>query len=134
MEFELREDERLDDLQAGGLSIIQSDEVFSFSLDAVLLARYVTVRQRDRVIELGRRQRGDAATLDHAEQVAAWGIVGLEIQERLADMARRSVRGNGLEETIKIVHGDTREAVATFGHELVRCGDLQPALPPGGDW
>lgn len=35
---DLRQGERLDDLLTNGLKIIQSDEVFSFSLDAVLLA------------------------------------------------------------------------------------------------
>ena len=37
---ELRDDERLDYLLAEKLRIIQSPSVFSFSLDAVLLARF----------------------------------------------------------------------------------------------
>ena len=38
--------ERIDDLLTYDLKIIQSDEVFSFSLDAVLLARFAVFRQR----------------------------------------------------------------------------------------
>jgi tRNA1(Val) A37 N6-methylase TrmN6 len=118
MSFDLREGERLDDLQAGGLRIIQSDEVFAFSLDAVLLARYVHVKNRDRVIDLGTGNGVMPLLLTTRGPLPRGGeIVGLEIQERLADMAERSVQGNGLGDTIKIVHGDTREAVQTFGNE-----------------
>ena len=40
---------------------------------------------------------------------------GLEIQEESADMARRSVSHNGLEERIDIVTGDIKEAASIFG-------------------
>jgi tRNA1(Val) A37 N6-methylase TrmN6 len=117
MSFEVHEGERLDDLQAGGLHIIQSDEVFSFSLDAVLLAHYVSLKRRDRVIDLGTGNGVIPLLLTTRHEGPRGEIVGLEIQERLAGMAERSVRGNGLQETIKIVHGDTREATKAFGHE-----------------
>ena len=40
---------------------------------------------------------------------------GLEIQEESADMARRSVLYNHLEDRVRIVTGDIREAAALFG-------------------
>ena len=42
-------------------------------------------------------------------------FTGLEIQADMADMASRSVQYNHLEETIKIVNGDIREASQLFG-------------------
>ena len=50
--FELYDDERLDDLLAEGLKIIQSPSVFAFSLDAVLLAKFVYVPiQKGKIID-----------------------------------------------------------------------------------
>lgn len=43
----LKESERVDDLLSHNLRIIQSDEVFSFSMDAVLLARFASVPKED---------------------------------------------------------------------------------------
>ncbi len=49
----LHDYERLDDLQRSGLVIIQNPAGFRFSMDAVLLAEFATVRPRDRAIDLG---------------------------------------------------------------------------------
>jgi tRNA1(Val) A37 N6-methylase TrmN6 len=130
--FRLREGERLDDLQAGGLSIIQSDEVFSFSLDAVLLARYVTVRNKDRVLDLGTGNGVIPLLLTTRRPDPRAEIVGLELQERLAEMARRSVEGNGLTEQVRIVQGDLREAKKLFEQESFDVVTCNPPYRPAG--
>jgi tRNA1(Val) A37 N6-methylase TrmN6 len=132
MTFELRAGERLDDLQVNNLRIIQSKEVFSFSLDAVLLARYVTLRNKDRVIDLGTGNGVIPLLLTARSKLPRAEIVGLEIQERLVDMARRSVEGNGLSDTINIVHGDIRTAVETFGRESFDLVVCNPPYRPAG--
>lgn len=133
MTFELKPGERLDDLQTKGLRIIQSDEVFSFSLDAVLLAHYVTLRNRDRVLDMG-TGNGVIPLLvsSRSDLPRREGIVGLEIQERLAEMAQRNVTGNGLETTIEIVQGDLREAAGIFGHESFDVVTCNPPYRPAG--
>lgn len=98
--------ERLDDLLTHNLKIIQSPEVFSFSLDAVLLARFAGVPPRGRVLDLC-TGNGVIPLLLTTRTTAA--IDGVEIQPRLADMARRSVRLNGLENRVSIMEGDLRE-------------------------
>ncbi len=40
-------------------------------------------------------------------------IIGVEIQERLYDMAIRSIEFNGLSERIHMVHGDIKEYAQT---------------------
>ncbi|AFC33736.1 methyltransferase [Paenibacillus mucilaginosus 3016] len=98
--------ERIDDLLTHDLRIIQSDEVFSFSLDAVLLARFCSVPVRGRAVDLC-SGNGVIPLLLTTRTKAH--ITGIEIQERLADMAGRNVRLNGLEEQITMLQGDLRE-------------------------
>ncbi len=98
--------ERLDDLLTSGLHIIQSDEVFCFSLDAVLLAHFCTVPgARGRIIDLC-SGNGIVPLLLSTRTNAA--IRGLEIQARLADMALRSVQHNQLQHQIEMTEGDLR--------------------------
>ncbi|KJB87967.1 hypothetical protein AZ66_10145 [Paenibacillus sp. E194] len=101
----LHPSERLDDLLTHQLRIIQSSEVFSFSMDAVLLARFASVPTRGRIMDLC-TGNGVIPLLLSTRTNAQ--IDGLEIQPRLADMASRSVRLNGLEERIRITEGDLK--------------------------
>ncbi|WP_027093350.1 tRNA1(Val) (adenine(37)-N6)-methyltransferase [Cohnella thermotolerans] len=104
-QIDLQPGERLDDLLTYELKIIQSSEVFSFSLDAVLLARFASVPPRGRVLDLC-TGNGVVPLLLSTRTAAA--IEGVEIQPRLADMARRSVRLNGLDGRIRIAEGDLK--------------------------
>ncbi|OUM95565.1 MAG: hypothetical protein A9Z00_14240 [Thermobacillus sp. ZCTH02-B1] len=98
--------ERLDDLLTRDMKIIQNPEVFSFSLDAVLLARWAAVPPRGRVLDLC-TGNGIVPLLLATRTEAS--IDGVEIQPRLADMARRSVALNGLGHRIAIIEADLRE-------------------------
>lgn len=102
----LQAGERLDDLLTHNLKIIQSPEVFSFSLDAVLLARFAGVPPRGRILDLCTGNGVIPMLLTTRTEAA---IDGVEIQPRLADMAQRSVRLNLLEDRIRIIEGDLRE-------------------------
>ena len=55
MAIELKENERLDDLQRNGLQIIQKTDGFCFGMDAVLLSGFASagIRQGMRVLDLG---------------------------------------------------------------------------------
>ncbi|MDF2720956.1 MAG: hypothetical protein K0Q59_631 [Paenibacillus sp.] len=108
----LRPGERLDDLLTHDLRIIQSDEVFSFSLDAVLLARFCTVPPRGRIADLC-TGNGVIPLLLSTRTKAH--ISAIEIQERLADMARRNVELNRLGGSIRIDHGDLKLAHQQWG-------------------
>jgi tRNA1(Val) A37 N6-methylase TrmN6 len=88
------------------LKIIQSSEVFSFSLDAVLLARFAGVPPRGRILDLCTGNGVIPLLLTTRTEAS---IDGVEIQPRLADMAKRSVKLNGLSNKITIIENDLRE-------------------------
>lgn len=118
----LKENERIDDLQRNHYRIIQNPEKFCFGMDAVLLSGFASAKEGSRVLDLG-TGTGIIPILMEAKTDAAH-LVGLEIQEDSADMARRSVCLNRLEEKIEIITGDIKEAVSLFGaasFDVVTC-------------
>lgn len=122
MDVELRENERIDDLQRNGYQIIQNPEKFCFGMDAVLLSGFVRVKPGAKVLDLG-TGTGIIPLLVEAK-TQAMHISAIEIQEESADMARRSVQLNGLEDKIDIVTGDLREAEKFFdaaSFDVVTC-------------
>ncbi len=139
MTIKLKEGERLDELHRNGYQIIQNSQKFCFGMDAVLLSGYAKVKSGEKVLDLGTGTgiipillRGKTEGRD---------FTGLEIQEESADMARRSVAYNHLEDTISIISGDIKEAAAMFGaasFDVVTCnppymtenhGLVNPELP-----
>ena len=104
--------ERLDDLQIKGYEIIQSPGRFCFGMDAVLLSGFAKVKPGGKVLDLG-TGTGIIPILMEAKTQGEH-FTGLEIQEESADMARRSVLLNHLENKIDIVCGDIKEADTLF--------------------
>lgn len=107
MENYLKQGERIDDLQIRELKIIQNPRKFCFGIDAVLLANFATIKKGDVVVDMG-TGTGIIPILI-AGKTNASGIVGLEIQSDMAEMAARSVEMNGIEDRVKIVHGDIKK-------------------------
>ncbi len=104
--------ERLDDLHRNHYKIIQNPEKFCFGMDAVLLSGFARVLEGEIAIDLG-TGTGIIPILLEAKTKGKH-FTGLEIQEESADMARRSVVYNGLQEKINIVTGDIKEASGLF--------------------
>lgn len=122
MTINLKENERVDELQRNGYRIIQSSGRFCFGMDAVLLSGFAKAKEGDKVLDLG-TGTGIIPILMEAK-TKAFHFTGLEIQPESADMARRSVEMNGLGDKIRIVQGDIREAGAMFGaasFDVVTC-------------
>lgn len=113
MTIKLKPEERLDDLQVNGYEIIQHPGKFCFGMDAVLLSNFARVKKGEKVLDLG-TGTGIIPILLTAKTEGE-RFVGLEIQEESADMARRSVAYNHLEEKVEIVTGDIKEAAVIFG-------------------
>lgn len=113
MTINLKPEERLDDLQLNGYEIIQHPGKFCFGMDAVLLANFARVKEGETVLDLG-TGTGIIPILLTAK-TPGHHFTGLEIQDESADMARRSVMHNHLEDKVNIVTGDIKEAAELFG-------------------
>lgn len=98
--------ERIDDLQLGGLRIIQNVDKFCFGVDAVLLSDFADIRKNHTVLDIGTGTGIIPILL--AGKTKARSVIGLEIQEEMAEMASRSMVLNNLEGRVKIIHGDIK--------------------------
>lgn len=103
MEIELKENERIDDLEIKNLKLIQNTEGFCFGIDSVLLSDFAkNIKKGSKVIDLG-TGTGIIATLLCAKTDLE-KVVGVEIQQDVADMAKRSIKLNNLENKFEILN------------------------------
>lgn len=115
METEVRllPGERLDDLQCDGLKLIQRPDVFRFGTDSVLLADFARPRKGERAVDLG-CGTGAIALLMAGHQ-PAMQVAAVELQPEVADMARRSVALNALEDRVSVICADMRQVWRQLG-------------------
>lgn len=116
--------ERIDQLYADDIQIIQSPEVFSFSLDAVLLANFPRVPKRGTIVDLC---AGNGAVGLFLSRKTQGHIYQIELQERLADMAQRSIQLNHLEERMTMYNLDLKDSFTKVRPDSV---DLLVCNPP----
>lgn len=103
----LKDNERIDDLQINNLKIIQNTEGFCFGIDSVLLSDFAkNIKNNAKVIDLG-TGTGIISILLTAKTKAE-NILGVELQEQVEEMARRSVVLNNLENKVNIIREDIR--------------------------
>lgn len=119
--------ERIDDLQRGGLRVIQRADAFRFGTDAVLLADFAAPRRHDRVCDLGTGTGVIPLLLYARENTISADAV--ELQPDMADMAARSMNLNGLNEKIRVLPGDLRQIRTLLPHARY---DLVTCNPPYG--
>ena len=119
--------ERIDDLQRGGLRVIQRADAFRFGTDAVLLADFAAPRMHDRVCDLG-TGTGIIPLLLYARENTI-SADAVEIQPDMADMAARSMAMNGLNKKIRVLPGDLRSIRTLLPHARY---DLVTCNPPYG--
>ena len=109
----VHENERLDELHRNGYFIIQDPKRFCFGMDAVLLSGFARVKPGERALDLGTGTGIIPILLEAKTQGEHFSA--LEIQPKSADMARRSVLYNHLEDKIDVVTGDIKDASEIFG-------------------
>lgn len=99
------EDETLDSFYTGRILILQKKKGYRFSVDAPLLADFIQTKVGDEILELG-TGTGIIPLLLSIKPFKH--LTAVEIQESLADLARRNVRINYLEKKITVIHEDLR--------------------------
>ncbi len=89
------------------MKIVQDTEMFSFSLDSVLLPHFVTLNKNiDRILDIG---CGNAPIPLILSTKTNKNIIGVEIQKEVYDMAVESVNINNLNEQIDIINADIND-------------------------
>lgn len=109
----LKENEVIDDLQLNGLKIIQNNEDFKFGIDAVLLSNFSKIKKNSTVVDFGTGTGIIPILL--SQKTSAKKIIGIDIQPKMIDMAKRSVKMNDLSAKVQILLLDINNADASFG-------------------
>ena len=113
MENLLKEKERIDDLEFKNLKIIQNKDGFCFGIDAVLLSDFAKdIRNNSIVIDLGTGTGILPILLSGKTNLSK--IYGIEIQQDVANMAKRSVELNNLEDKIEIINDNIKNLENIF--------------------
>ena len=103
----LKENERIDDLEYKGLKIIQNKDGFCFGIDSILLTDFAKeIKKGSKIIDLGTGTGIIGILL--CKKIEDSKIVGVEIQKEVYEMAKRSIKLNKLEKQIEIINDDIK--------------------------
>ncbi len=134
----LFQDETLNHLLAGNIKILQKKKGYRFSIDSILLAHFIRLKEGQRIIDLG--TGSGVIPIILASKVKSTEIWGVEIQEELAEMARRNIEMNYLQGRVHILTGDARNladfmelgkfdiALTNPPYRKIRTGRINPKM------
>jgi tRNA1Val (adenine37-N6)-methyltransferase len=119
-DVELLPDESMDEFMDGRLKLIQSKTGYRFSIDAILLSQFVTIKRGDRIVDLGTGCGIIPLILLLTKPVGH--TFGLEIQRDLADQAARNTLLNGYQNRMGVILGDIKNPpFAPSSADVVTC-------------
>jgi len=105
----IRNDETLDDLLHGELKLVQKKRGFRYSVDALLLASFALPLCRGKdVLDMG--CGSGVVALIMAKRGKPRRVVGIELQDTLAELARRNAELNKTEPRVEIIKADALDA------------------------
>ncbi len=125
----LSPNERLDDLECKSYFVVQERDGYCFNSDSVLVANAVRANSRERVVDLG--SGSGVISILVAAKTKAKKVIGVEIQKHLADMSKRSIEYNKLQDRIEIINCDMTIVDRALGKESV---DVVVSNPPYYVW
>ena len=123
--IKLNNNEKIEDLEDKRLKIIQAKDSYRFSVDSILLLNFIRLKNYENIIDLGTGS-GIIPLLLFGKKKGL-SIYGVEIQKDLADMARRSVELNKLQNGITIIQEDFRNLKNNFKNQQF---DVVVSNPP----
>jgi tRNA1Val (adenine37-N6)-methyltransferase len=104
--------ETVDHILEGKLKIIQTERGCRFSVDALLLSWFISLKDGDHVLDLG--TGGGIVPMILSKRWTCSRIAGLDIQVDLIDMARRSAVLNQVADRVEFIQGDIRQIRTLF--------------------
>lgn len=103
MKINLKENERIDDLEFKGLQIIQNEKGFCFGIDSVLLSDFAkNIKRGSKVLDLGTGTGIISILLCGKTELKE--VIGVEIQKEVSNMAKRSSILNNLQDRFKVIN------------------------------
>ena len=119
-EIELLPDEDIDPFMDGRLRLIQSKDGYRFSIDAVFLSEFVTIRPGEVVVDLGTGCGVIPLILLLTKPVGY--AFGLEVQKELAHQAARNTVINGFKDKMAVILGDLKHlSISNRSADVVIC-------------
>ena len=116
MKIEVKENERLDDLQLNKLKIIQNKKWFCYGIDSVLLSDFAKeIRENSTVLDLGAGNGILGLLLCGKTKLKT--VIGVEIQDEVCEMATRTILFNGLQDRFQMIHGDIKNVTNIIPRE-----------------
>lgn len=113
MDIELKDNERIDDLQLNNLKIIQNKDGFCFGIDSVLLSDFAKeIPSNAKVLDLGTGTGILGILLCGKTKLSK--IYGIDIQEDVCNMASRSIKLNNLENKFEIINKNIKDLKDIF--------------------
>ncbi len=125
-----KSDETIEDLGIGGLRVLQKKDGFRFGADSVLLSDFAKDIKAENCLDLCTGSAVVPILLSAKTDISRF--FGVEIQEEIADMAKRSVSLNGLADKIKIECGDIKNADKFYGKRAFSLITVNPPYMPKG--
>ena len=103
MKINLKENERIDDLEFKGLQIIQNEKGFCFGIDSVLLSDFAkNIKRGSKVLDLGTGTGIIPILLCGKTELKE--VIGVEIQKEVNNIKKRSSILNNLQDRFKVIN------------------------------
>lgn len=122
---------RLEDLEVGNLKVYQDDELYTFTSDSILLAKFAKVKKRDVVADFCSGSGVVGFYLYGLNSGAIESVTLVEKQKSLFDLSVRSVELNGLKEIFTPMNLSVQDIKSSFAgrFSLIVCNP--PYMPVG---
>lgn len=118
--IELKENEVIDDLEFKGLKIIQNNNGFKFGMDSVILSDFAkNIKNDSKILDIGTGTGIISILLSGKTKSSK--IIGIEVQQEVADMAKRSVILNNLESKVEIINDNIKNIENYFENNYFDC-------------
>jgi len=117
--------EKIETLEKNQLKIIQDENNYRFSLDSILLSKFINIKNRERVIDLGTGCGIIPLMIYDPKKNNI--IYAVEIQKKMVDIANKNVMLNNLENNIHVIHDDVQNLKNLFRNQFF---DVVTANPP----
>lgn len=129
--MELKSNERIDDLQFNNLKIIQDSKAFCFGIDAVLLSHFaLPIADNSTVVDLC--SGNGILPILLSGKTKAKKIYGVEIQEEICDMAKRSLELNNITDRVSMICDDLKNIDSVLGKGQIDYVTVNPPYKKRG--